>query len=252
MSAHQLLTVKDHEVTWFQRRRYLQAAVAWVAAGGAATVLAQSRSNIVQLEGDAILNGARLRADMFIQTGDQVSTGPNSSLVFVVGNASFLMRQNTQMTVERGSSLGLVSVLRLVTGAVASVFGTGQNRRIYTPTMTAGIRGTGVYTEVFPAAGNRTYFCNCYGQVELIAGDDRSLSQASYHQSFWAEPVPKAGRLLTPAKAINHTDEELEALAALVKQTTQWQRMGKRGSKDGMGYLEGETVQTHPAMLLGR
>ena len=63
---------------------------------------AQSRSNIVELQGDALLNGERLLPQQTIQTGDQISTGPGSTLVFVVGNASFKVRQNTQMAVERG------------------------------------------------------------------------------------------------------------------------------------------------------
>jgi hypothetical protein len=60
-----------------------------------------------------------------------------------------MVRQNTRMTVERGATLNAVSVLRMVTGAVASVWGRGSSRQIVTPTLTAGIRGTGVYTEVF-------------------------------------------------------------------------------------------------------
>ena len=104
-------------------------------------------------------------------------------------------------------------MLRLLTGAVASVWGRGTSRQIVTPTLTAGIRGTGVYTEVFPQQGYRSYFCNCYGAVDMAAGGDRALSRADYHQSFWGEAEPKNGRYLTPAKAINHTDEELEYLA---------------------------------------
>ena len=48
------------------------------------------------------------------------------------------------MTVERGATLNTVSLLRLLTGAVASVWGRGSSRQIVTPTLTAGIRGTGV------------------------------------------------------------------------------------------------------------
>jgi hypothetical protein len=138
----------------------------------------------------------------------------------------------------------------LLTGAVVSVWGKGTNRRITTPTLTAGIRGTGVYTEVFPAQAFRSYFCNCYGTVEMTAGTDRALSKADYHQAFWGEAVPKNGQLLTPAKAINHTDEELEALAKLVSQRTAWEIAGRKGTKDGMGYLEEAPTNTHPAMTL--
>jgi len=86
--------------------------------------------------------------------------------------------------------------------------------------MTAGIRGTGVYVEVLAAEDFRSYFCNCYGTVDIAAGSDRTVSTSTYHQSFWAEASPRKGQSLFPAQAINHTDEEMEMLAALVRQRT--------------------------------
>ncbi len=130
---------------------------------------------------------------------------------------------------------------------MASVWGKGTSRQIVTPTLTAGIRGTGVYTEIFANQNNRGYFCNCYGVVNLAAGPDKTVSRSSYHQAFWGEVEPRAGRLLTPAQAINHTDEELEFLARLVNQQTAWQALGRKGVKDGKGYMEERPAQTHPA-----
>ena len=236
MTQHILQGRTEAELLWFQRRSFLKSAAAWTALGGFAAAHAQQRTNVVELQGDATLNGQQMRRETVIQTGDRIETGPGSNLVFVVGNTSFQVRQNSRVTVERGATLNTVSVLRMLTGAVASVWGRGSSRQIVTPTLTAGIRGTGVYTEVFPEQSFRSYFCNCYGTVELAAGNDRSLSQAEYHQSFWAEVQPKAGRLLTPAKAINHTDEEMENLAKLVNQQTAWEIAGKKGKKDGSGY----------------
>lgn len=236
MTQHFLRGRSDQEVSWFQRRDFLQAAAAWAAWGGAATVQAQSRSNVVQLVGDAMVNGSRLLPQQTIQTGDHITTGPQSMLIFVVGKSSFHVRQNSMLTVERGSTLSAVSLLRLLSGAVVSVWGRGPSRQITTPTLTAGIRGTGVYTEIFDNQGGRTYFCNCYGTVDVRAGTEHAVSQADYHQAFWGEVGPKNGRMLTPAKAINHTDEELEFLARLAEQRTAWQISGKKGSKDGSGY----------------
>ena len=236
MTQHHLQGRTDQEVTWFQRRDFLQAAAAWTAWGGAATVQAQSRSNVVQLMGDALVNGRALLPQQTIQTGDQITTGPKSTLIFVLGNSSFHVRQNSMMTVERGPTLTAVSVLRLLSGAVASVWGRGSSRQITTPTLTAGIRGTGVYTEVFDNQGGRSYFCNCYGTVDVAAGADRATTQTEYHQAYWGEVAPSNGRMLTPAKAINHTDEELEFLARLVNQRTAWQISGKKESKTGGGY----------------
>ena len=247
MTQHHLQGRREDEVLWFRRRGFLQAAAGWTAMGGFADAWAQRRSNIVELRGDAQVNGTRLLPQSFIQSGDAIETGPDSHLVFVIGNSAFQVRQNSRLVVERGASLNAVGVLRLLTGAVAGVWGKGASRQIVTPTLTAGIRGTGVYTEVFPQQSFRSYLCNCYGVVEVGAGPDRALSRSDYHQSFWAEPEARNGRFLTPAKAINHTDEELEHLAQLVDQRTAWQVLGRKGIKDGQGYMEERPAGAHPA-----
>lgn len=231
MTQHTLQGRSDNEILWFQRRGFLQAAAAWTAAGSLGAAHAQARGNVVELMGDVTVNGQRLMPQQSVVTGDEIVTGPGSTLIFVVGNSAFHMRQNTSMQVERGPSINAVSLLRLLTGAVVSVWGKGSSRRIVTPTLTAGIRGTGVYTEVFSNQGGRSYFCNCYGVVDLAAGNDRELSESSYHQAVWAEPVLDGRSALTPARAINHTDEELEYLARLVGQRTAWQISGKKGDK---------------------
>ena len=110
MSRHFLPDRSEKEVSWHLRRDFLAAAAAWTASGGLRTAQAQARSNIVELQGDALLNGTRLLPQHTIQSGDQISTGPGTTLVFVVGNASFKLRQNTQMSVERGDSINAVSI----------------------------------------------------------------------------------------------------------------------------------------------
>lgn len=248
MSHHLLQNRREDEVLWFQRRETIQAAAAWVALGGLPAAVAQQRSNVVEFVGDVLLNGQRMLPQQTVQTGDDILTGPASRLVFMIGNAAFHVRQNSRMTVERGATLHTVSLLRLLTGAVVSVFGRGSSRAIVTPTLTAGIRGTGVYTEVMP--DQRSYFCNCYGTVDMAARRDRAQSISTYHQSFWGEVEPRNGRYLTPAGAINHTDEELEFLARLIGQQTAWEIAGKKGVKDGKGYMEDKPGQMHPAMSM--
>jgi hypothetical protein len=227
------------ELLWFQRRQTLQAAAVWVAAGGWSAAHAQQRGNIVELVGEALLNGQRLRPTDVIQTGDVIETGPQSRLVFVVGNASFHVRQNSRLTLDRGDSLSVVSFLRLLTGAVVSVWGKGSNRRIVTPTVTAGIRGTGVYTEVFAHQNNRSYFCNCYGSVDLNTTTHKASSTAEYHESFWAEPQDNGEVVLRSGLAVNHTDEEVEFLARLIQQRTAWQISGRKGNASGYDYMKG-------------
>ncbi|WP_291013418.1 iron dicitrate transport regulator FecR [Hydrogenophaga sp.] len=247
MSHHTLQGRSADEVLWFQRRQTLQAAAAWTALGGLPAAMAQQRSNVVEFVGDVLLNGERMRPQQTVQTGDDLQTGPASRLVFVIGNAAFHVRQNSRLSVGRGATINTVSLLRMLTGAVVSVFGRGSSRTIATPTLTAGIRGTGVYTEVMP--DQRTYFCNCYGLVDVTTRGERTVSESSYHQSFWGEVEPRSGRLITPAGAINHTDEELEFLARLIGQRTAWEIAGKKGVKDGKGYMEDKPGQMHPAMM---
>jgi hypothetical protein len=235
MTQHLLQGRQEKEILWYQRREVLKAAAAWVALGGLPAAIAQQRSNIVQLTGDATLNGMRLNPQQAIQTGDEIQTGPGSNLIFVIGNASFQVRQNSRLAVERGNTLNAVSLLRLLTGAVASVWGKGVNRSIVMPTLTAGIRGTGVYAEIFADQGDRNYFCNCYGTVDMDAGNEKQVSQADYHQAFWADATPRDGKFLSPARALNHSDEELEFLAGLIDQRTSWQIAGRKGNKDGSG-----------------
>lgn len=246
-TRHELQGRTEDEMLWWQRRGFLRAAATWTAMGGFAAAHAQQRSNIVELVGDATVNGERLTRDRTIQTGDSLETGPGSNLVFVIGNSSFQVRQNSRLTVERGPSLFAVSVLRLLTGGVAAVWGKGPNRQVVTPTLTAGIRGTGTYTEVIPAQDSRTYFCNCYGTIDMSAGDDKVVSQSVYHQSFWGEVAPKNGHMLTAANAINHTDEEIEYLAKLVDQRTAWQVEGRKGVHNGRGYMDEQPPAMHPA-----
>jgi hypothetical protein len=239
MTQHHLQGRNDTELLWFQRRSFLQAAATWTAMGSMAGALAQSRSNIVELVGDATVNGQKLMPQHSVQSGDEIVTGPGSTLIFVIGNSAFHMRQNTSMVAERGTSITAVSLLRLLTGAVVSVWGKGSNRQIVTPTLTAGIRGTGVYTEMFANQnGARTYFCNCYGVVDLAAGSDREVSESTYHQAVWGEAALDGRSALTPARAINHTDEELENLARLIGERTAWQISGKKGNKgDNYGFI---------------
>ena len=238
MTQHTLQGRSEQEILWFQRRDALKAAAAWVAMGGLPAAMAQDRSNVVQKTGDALLNGLTLLPGQSIQTGDQITTGPGANLMFVIGNAAFQVRQNSSLSVERGNSLNAVSLLRLLSGAVVSVWGKGRSRSIILPTLTAGIRGTGVYSEVFADQNNRSYFCNCYGTVDIESDGEKRVSTADYHQAFWGEVEPKAGRKLTPANAINHTDEELEFLAKLIEQRTNWQVLGRKGVKNGSGKAE--------------
>ncbi len=217
------LQVTQEDTLWFQRRIFVKGAAAFLAAGIWLPAHAQRRSNIVAMEGEVLHNSRPIEKDAVIQTGDIVQTGANGLIIFVIGSSSYAMRRNTLLRLDRGPSINFVSALRLLTGGVAAVFGKGQERRIVTSTLSAGIRGTGIYLEAEP---ERTYFCNCYGTIDLVSGSDRLTTITDYHDSYFASLTkPKDGKFIWPTKPRNHTDKELETLARLVDQSTGWADM---------------------------
>lgn len=78
----------------------------------------------------------------------------------------------------------VVSLVRLVTGKLLSVHGRGLGeRRIQGSVATIGIRGTDAFIE---AEGDKTYFCLCCGEAEIVANADsqaRGTVRSVHHQS---------------------------------------------------------------------
>jgi hypothetical protein len=209
-----------------QRREFLLSASAlasawaWLDPGRA---WAQGVSNVVARQGDVLVNGRTLARDGAIQTGDTVATGPGASVAFSIGNDAFLLRPGTTLALERGATLFAVAGARVLTGAFAAVFGrSARPRAITTPTLTAGIRGTGFYIAVSPASN---YVCTCYGSIELTAlGGEREIVNSTRHAARRIAAAPASGPAIVPAPFENHEDAEIERLAALVGQRAAWQR----------------------------
>jgi hypothetical protein len=114
----------------------------------------------------------------------------------------------------------LKTALRLATGKLLSVFGRGRPTRIVTATATIGVRGTGVYAESDP---EQTYFCTCYGVADITANNDRQSKEtvaATHHdRPLYIAAKANAGNSIRRAPFINHTDQELMLIEALVGRT---------------------------------
>jgi hypothetical protein len=133
------------------------------------------------------------------------------------------VRQNSRLSLERGSTLTTVSQLRLHAGAVVSVWGASRRHQIITPNLDADFRSAGVYAEVFENHRQHSYLCNCYGTLTLSAGKEKTVSASTYHEAFWAIPESSESEALVPADSVHHNDKELEFLAGLISQKTAWQ-----------------------------
>jgi len=169
--------------------------------------------SIYSLQGELRVNGQAANADTLVSPGDVLHTGPGGQAIFVVGKDAFILRGNSELHLS-GDNL-LVESMRLVTGAVLSVFGKSRHH-VATPTATIGIRGTGLYVEAQP---DLSYVCTCYGTTEIgsVAAPSNAETIESRHHDA-PRYVDAAGNI-RPAPFVNHNDEELMLIETLVGRT---------------------------------
>ncbi len=122
--------------------------------------------------------------------------------------------------------------MRVVSGKILSVFGKGA-KTIQTSTATIGIRGTGCYIEdEGTGAKARTYFCLCYGSVDLTPKaaphEAESYTTTHHDKPMYVLNDMKMAKMMVPAEVINHTDEELTLLEGLVGRVTPFYGTGKK------------------------
>jgi hypothetical protein len=186
--------------------------------GGRPAKLPPDRS-VFEASGTTSVNEQPVAADTRIRPGDTVRTGRRSKIVFVVSDCSMLLREDSRIALE-GEANGRLTGFKLLAGKLLSVFPPGPVR-IETATATAQIRGTGVYVE---SDNELTYFCTCFGVTEVVAKDDpdsRTTVQAVHHDRplYIAGGAANRGNSIRPARFINHTDQELALIEALVGRT---------------------------------
>ena len=170
-----------------------------------------------KLRGTVSVNGKPAREGQLVGAGDTVVTGPGSEAIYVIGQDAFLQRESS--TVNFGADVAL-NLMRVVTGKLLSVFGKGA-RTIQVSTATIGIRGTGCYIEdEGSGATARTYFCLCYGDVELTPSaapqEAERYSTTHHDKPMYIHNDMKMPKMMVPAGVINHSDDELKLLEALV------------------------------------
>jgi hypothetical protein len=190
------------------------AAPAWGQLFGRRPLRLPPAQPIYELTGRVTINGRPATPQSRIVPGDTVETTAGSRIIFVIGSDAYLLRERSRLEVP-GAVAG---AMRLVTGALLSVFGRGDAKRLRVPTATIGIRGTGLYLEADPEQG---YICNCYGDMVITAADDPNASErvVTRHHDAPRYAV-RAGRLIRPAPFINHSDVELMLIETLVGRVT--------------------------------
>jgi hypothetical protein len=196
-----------------ERRLFLRGLGAGVAVGFAELIqqaLAAEpkslRQGVNTISGEVSVNGKPAHEGTAIARGDSVSTAAGAHAVFVIADNAFLLRANSRVDIGESS---VATFMRVVTGGLLSVFGKG-NKVITTPTATIGIRGTGCYIET---DARKSYFCLCYGAVELRPLNGQAVRYTTTHHE---KPLWIENGVMKRAAVVNHTDAEVIMLDALV------------------------------------
>lgn len=174
--------------------------------------------SIYRIEGEVLVNGQPATPDTPISASATIETGKNSEVVYVVGESAFLQRSESHVTLEtKEADSMIVSATQLLTGKILSVFPSGRPVRMTTKSASIGIRGTGVYTESDP---EQTYFCTCYGTADIVAANDptsRETVVSRHHdRPLYILAGEQSGQNIRAAPFIDHTDQELMLIEALV------------------------------------
>ncbi len=175
------------------------------------------KTGLQVVRGEVVVNRRLATEGQLIKPGDTIVTGRDSEAIYVIGQDAFMQRELT--TVSFGGE-ALKNLMRVVSGRILSVFGKGA-RTIQVSTATIGIRGTGCYIEEENyGAKARTYFCLCYGEVELTPSaapkEAERYSTVHHDKPMYIHNDMTMPKMMVPAEVINHTDAELELLEALV------------------------------------
>jgi hypothetical protein len=177
--------------------------------------------SIYRLAGEVKVDGKPATIDTPIGGRSTLETGRGAELVYAVGTSAFILRGESRVILETAQAdSAILSGLRLLTGKLLSVFAAKRPMQLKASTATIGIRGTGVYMEADP---EQTYFCTCYGVADVASTTDPESQEtvaAKHHdRPLYIVKGAPAGKNIREAPFINHTDQELMLIEALVGRT---------------------------------
>lgn len=172
---------------------------------------ADASSTIHQIEGEVYVNNRLATEATAIRAGDKIVVAHGGKLAMSMGGDAFLLREGTVLEIV---GQGLISGLRLLTGAMLSVFAK-RRKSVYIATSiaTIGIRGTGVYMSTQP---HRLYTCTCYGETDLRMGHHVEHISATHHNAHEISPDSGGTMEMKAMLVTDHTDDELRMLEGYV------------------------------------
>ena len=174
--------------------------------------------SVYRVRGMVHVNGKRATEKTRIAPGDTIETGQSGQLIFKLGSHALLLHTLTNIAIAPNDS-PVISTLSITNGRVLSV-SSHSKMRIKMPVAHIGVRGTGWYAE---ADLDRSYFCTCYGITDVSATNDptskTSITSQHHDKPVYILKEAASGQSIVDAPFINHTDEELTLIEAIVGRT---------------------------------
>ena len=158
----------------------------------------------IKSQGEVLVNGKKLSKSTVIKLGDFIETKKNSKIRFNIGVDAFSANADSKFSFKGSND---AKTLNVIAGGVLAVFKKGVgSHEVKTPNMTAGIRGTGIFTQI---KEGKTYFCTCYGKTELSTKHEHKEYEAIHHNPVW---IKDSGEIIQETKMVAHSDDELRVL----------------------------------------
>jgi len=205
--------------------------------------------SIYRISGQATVNGKDATLQTTIKPGDTLKTAKNSEMIFVVNSHAMIMRSNSHLVIEAGqakpekiegakaaekkapvetriteesSMSSFISGLEMLSGKLLSV-SRNSPMKVRTATATIGIRGTGFYVEADP---EQTYFCTCYGTTDITSNENpenkTTVISQHHERPLYILKAQSSGHNIRNAPFVDHTDQELTLIEALVGRTPEF------------------------------
>jgi hypothetical protein len=199
-------------MTQLNRRQFLARASA-----GAAMMLlptlAQASGVLHTLEGDVYINQRKASLNSKIKAGDHIVVAHDGKLVFSLGGDAFMLHGGTVLVLEHAKQ-GLITGLRLITGALLAVFAKRQHHtKLRSHVATIGIRGTAVFMHSSP---NKLYTCTCYGHTDIQVEHHKDEIKATHHNAHEVSVDAHGIMQMRATQVLDHSDDELRMLESIV------------------------------------
>ena len=180
---------------------------------------------LVYLEGEVWLNNTIAEIGTPVKPGDAIKTGIDGLAEVTFGKRNILhFGENTQAVINQnwgGVNLDTGSLGAVLNGLAQLGFSKDNRFQVKIPTAALGIRGTSFFIQ--QPDKNETYFCTCYGQLQIDPedGSDALETEAYHHAAIWLVRTPDGFSAL-PSGLHYHDDASMAKMARQAGTSIHW------------------------------